>query len=391
MTARKSNSSQKFSNSEKFAKSADEMERLWVVQLYKEHAEIAWYHRIAFKPTVIQIVDLSSAWGKWDPFLRTISLSKRLILEHSWDVVLEILKHEMAHQFVTDCMGLVNETAHGISFKVACERVGVAPWAARATGEIPEVIPTLRERVLSRDDERLLDRVSKLLSLAQSTNEHEALLAMERVRELYAKHNFAKLRQSDSAEAMDSMFVTKNKKKTETTEIKILSILSSHFRVRVIHTHLYDSRSCTRFKAAEIMGRRENILMAEFVYHFLAQQCESLWVAHKKATKCPGGKRRSYQLGILTGFDDKLVQTQKLDEVASSALGMKSHEVAALMKIDKSEIDSFVEMRYPRISNKAWGRGSVDRDSFESGQTAGRSLNLNKPMAKGGGFGGFLS
>ena len=386
-----SNSSHNSAHSEKFSKSVEEMERLWVVQLYREHAEIALYHRIVYKPTIIKIVETKSAWGQWDPFLRTISLSKRLIREHSWDVVLEILKHEMAHQYVTDCMGLVNETAHGISFKVACERVGVAPWAARATGEIPEIIPTLRERVLSREDERLLDRVAKLLSLAQSTNEHEALLAMERVRELYAKHNFAKLRQSDSAEAMDSMFVTRHKKKTDATETKILSILSSHFRVCVIHTHLYDSKVCTRFKAAEIMGRRENILMAEFVYHFLAQQCGSLWVAHKKLTKCPGSRRRSYQLGILAGFNNKLVQTQKLDEVASTALGMTSKEVMALIKMDKSEIDTFVGMRYPRISNKSWGTGSVDRESFESGQTAGRSLNLNKPMAKSESFGGFLS
>lgn len=376
---------------EAYANSVDDIERLWVAQLYKEYKEIAWYHRIAFKPALIQISDMQSAWGKWDPFLRTITVSRRLINEHSWDVVLEILKHEMAHQYVAECMGMVRDTAHGLSFKIACEKIGVSPWAARATGEIPKVIPSIRERVLSRDDERLLDRVAKLLSLAQSTNEHEALLAMERVRELYAKHNLAKLRQADSQDAMDSMFVTRKKKKTEPSEIKILAILNDHFRVRVIHTHLYDAASCTRYKAAEIMGRRENILMAEFVYHFLAQQCASLWAAHKKETKCAGNKRRSYQLGILAGFDHKLLQTQKLDEVASSSLGITSTEFASLMKIDQSEITAFVGMRYPRLSSKSWGRGTLDRASYESGQTAGRSLNLNKPIASGSRFGGFLS
>ena len=174
--------------------SSDDVKRLRVAQLYKEHAEISWYHRAGLKPVVIQIAPMEKNWGTWDPFFRAITLSERLIKEHSWDVVLEILKHEMAHQYVSDQMGLPREASHGPAFKEACKKLGVAAWAARATGDIPDIIPSLRERVLSRDDERLLDRVEKLLSLAQSSNEHEALLAMERVRELYAKHNLDKIR-----------------------------------------------------------------------------------------------------------------------------------------------------------------------------------------------------
>ena len=74
---------------------SEQMTRLWIAQLYKEHQEIAWYHRVSLKPVVIRIVDMSANWGQWDPFLRTISLSEKLIREHSWDVVLEIL--------ITDC------------------------------------------------------------------------------------------------------------------------------------------------------------------------------------------------------------------------------------------------------------------------------------------------
>ena len=138
------------------------------------------------------------------------------------------------------------------------------------------------------------------------------------------------------------------------------------------------------------MGRRENILMAEFVYHFLAQQCASLWAAHKKLTKCAGNLRRSYQLGILAGFDHKLLHAQKIDDVVSTSLGMTSNEVAALIKTETSGIATYVGIRYPRLSTKSWGRGRLDKDMFESGQTAGRSLNLNKPIASSASFGGYL-
>jgi Protein of unknown function (DUF2786)/SprT-like family len=370
----------------------DALERLWVAQLYKEHHDLASYHKVPLRPVVIKVDEMSSAWGTWDPFFRVISISKKLITGHSWDVVLEILKHEMAHQYVSECMGLSADMSHGDPFKTACLKLGVSSWAARATGKIPDVIPTIRERVLSRDDERLLDRVEKLLSLAQSTNEHEALLAMERVRELYAKHNLERLRQSASTEAMDSLFVTRKKKKTDPTDSKILSILNAHFRVRVIHTQLFDAAECVRFKAAEILGRRENILMAEFVYHFLTQQCASLWAEHKRTTKCRGTLRRSYQLGVLSGFDEKLKKAQKMDESVSSSLGMSATEVNALLKIETSELGDFVSRRYPRLSTKSWGRGNLDLGTFSTGQTAGRSLNLNKPMGgSSGGFGGFLT
>lgn len=372
-------------------KTADEVERLWVAQLYKEHREIAWYHRTSLKSVVIQLADMKSAWGKWDPFYRTITLSKRLIAEHSWDVVLEILKHEMAHQFVTDCLGLTSEMAHGSAFKEACRRLGVAVWAARATGDIPEVIPTIRERVLSRDDERLLDRVEKLLSLAQSSNEHEAFLAMERVRELYAKHNLEKLKQAASIDGMDSLFLTRKKKKTEPTEAKILSILNDHFRVKVIHTHLFDAVTCERYKAAEILGRRENILMAEFVYHFLSQQCDSLWANHKKQMKCSGSLRRSYQLGVLSGFDEKLSKVDSIEEKVRLSAEISVAEIKSLQKIERSELAEFVGLRYPRISKKSWRGGHIDSGSFTTGQSAGRSLNLNKPMTSGNRFGGYLT
>jgi hypothetical protein len=306
-------------------------------------------------------------------------------------VVLEILKHEMAHQYVSECMPDASQMPHGDEFKEACRKLGVAAWAAKATGEIPADIPSLRERVLSQDDARLLERVEKLLSLATSSNEHESLLAMEKVRELYAKHNLDRIKESLFDDAMDSLYLTKNKKKTEPTEAKILSILNDHFRVKVIHTHLYNASACERYKAAEILGRRENILMAEFVYHFLSQQVDSLWEAHKKSTRCSGRLRRSFQMGVLSGFDEKLQGTSAVDAKVASHQGMTANDLKSLQTVEKTHLSAFVEMKYPRLSRKSWGGGHIDSGTFASGQSAGRSLNLNRPMTSSGRFGGYLS
>jgi hypothetical protein len=340
---------------------------------------------------MIKISDMMSTWGTWDAFYRTITLSSRLIREHSWDVVLQVLKHEMAHQYVTEVLGLTGDATHGEPFQRACKKLGVAAWACRAAGEIPEHIPTLRERVLSPDDERLLGRVEKLLSLAQSSNEHEALLAMEKVRELYTRHNLKRLKNFTNDDRMDSLYLGRKKKKTDQAEVKILSILNQHFKVRVIHTSLYDAAACERYKAAEILGLRENVILAEYVFYFLLQQCESLWKQHKRETGCAGSLRRSFQLGVLCGFDEKLSTTAKVEESVAQSESLSVADVKSLRVIERGEMDEFVASRYPRLAKKSYGRSRIDASSFASGQTAGRSLNLNRPLRSAGGFGGFLS
>ena len=367
-----------------------EPQRRWIQQLYKEHHEIAWFYGAGLLPVVIQLAEMTSAWGRWDPFFRTITISVRLIESYSWDVVVEILKHEMAHQYVSEKLSHMDSTHHGDAFKLACKKLGVAAWAARATADLPDELPSIRERVVSADEKRLLDRVEKLLSLAQSSNEHEAFLAMQKSREICARYNFEKIRHLESERSMDSLFLTRKKKRTDPTEAKILSILNDHFKVRVIHTSLYDAKACDKFQAAEILGRRENVLMAEYVYQFLSQQCETLWQSYKKGTKSHGSMRRSYQLGVLSGFDEKLSRSPSIDEKIVQESNDPSMDVKALQKVECSAMDTFVGERYPRLSKKSWGGSRVDQGAFTVGQSAGRRLNINRPIAGRGAFGGYL-
>ena len=67
--------------------------------------------------------------------------------------------------------------------------MGLPEWATAAAGSLPDEIPNWRNSSLTDEEKRLLEKTSKLLALAQSDNEHEAQLAMQRVRELYAKYN----------------------------------------------------------------------------------------------------------------------------------------------------------------------------------------------------------
>src|SRR5207237_610844 len=114
---------------------------------------------------VIRVEPLQARWASWDPIGRVITITPALIERHAWNVVLEILKHEMAHQLVTELYG--DADVHGAMFAQACDRLGVIEWARTASGELPETISDWRERG-SADPEavKLLDRIEKLLALA---------------------------------------------------------------------------------------------------------------------------------------------------------------------------------------------------------------------------------
>lgn len=361
----------------------------WTRQLYREYEEIVWYYKAPLKLPVIQIADLKSRWGQWDPFFRTITLSRNLITQHSWDVVLEVLKHEMAHQYVSEVLKAPDDNTHGELYKEACEELGVAGWASKATGEIPEVIPTLRERVLNPEDERLLARAEKLLALAQSGNEHEALLAMQRVRELYTKHDLERLRASKRG-TMDSLIICRKRLRMEPHEAMIYTILNEHFFVRVVHTSLFHAVDLKKYKAAELLGTRENLLMAEYVFYFLLKQCELLWKEHQKSTGTSARLKRSYQLGVLHGFSEKLSH-QGVQAKVSQDLGMTLAESKALIAQAKVEIQDYVGHRFPRIATRSQRSPRVDGATFSRGQSAGRSINLHRGVTSGiRRFGGFL-
>src|SRR5262245_37984887 len=57
----------------------------------------------------ILLSDAGSRLGRWVPDLRSIEIARSLVTEHPWGVVVEVLKHEMAHQYVHEVLGLHDE------------------------------------------------------------------------------------------------------------------------------------------------------------------------------------------------------------------------------------------------------------------------------------------
>ncbi|HVR02850.1 MAG TPA: hypothetical protein VMT47_12010, partial [Polyangia bacterium] len=54
----------------------------------------------ALKPPAIALADGPHRLGSWHRVHRTISVSRELVFQQPWGAVREVLKHEIAHQYV---------------------------------------------------------------------------------------------------------------------------------------------------------------------------------------------------------------------------------------------------------------------------------------------------
>lgn len=358
-----------------------DMIRAWTEKLYQEYDNVLFHYRVKLKPPVIRVAELTGSHGLWSAMTRTLTISKLLIEAYPWDVVIEVLKHEMAHQIVTELYK--GGPFHDATFKRACAALGVADWAASATGELPREIPQWKHRALSEEEEKLLKRVEKLLSLAESSNEHEAALAMQRVQHLYAKYNLDRIEDRRTSSHV-YLIIDRKTRRVEAAESMIYSILADHFFVRVIYSTLYDAKDLCDYKVAELMGTPENVAMAEYVFHFLWNKVQAFWRDYAKRTGKGAASRRSYMLGVMSGFREKLRQADQAPTAGATA------ETRALIKAADRELEEFVSFRHPKLTQRRWGGGRGDQGSFNAGVKDGGTITIHRGITQQSGNRGLL-
>ena len=357
-----------------------ELHRLWTTQLYDEHESICWLHRIKIKKPVIEISNSKSFWGEWCPGYRTIKISSRLIIENSWDVVINILKHEMAHQIVSEIFS--SDDGHGKLFHKACQVIGLSDDFSKASGDLPKKIMELNEKAISGKS-KIFDKINKLFSLAQSNNEHEASLALQKANLLLKKHNLNRMSQINESEYRYKI-INHKKKRIENYQKRICSILMDFYFVEIVYSRLYDGSSNELHKTIEILGAKENIVMAEHVYFFLLNQIGFLWKSHRSKTNCRSSSKRSYFLGVIEGFRNKLTQ-------AESKQNVKNHEYAstsALIRAKDRGLSGFMKQRFPRLYKSSSQTKLCDYETYKAGKKEGLQLTIHKGVNESSGFRG---
>lgn len=347
-----------------------ELKNAWIRQLREDWRYVNYqYFQSAMKMPIIDLFHSYTLLGKWQGGRqRTLSLSEVLIEHHPWQYVKEVLQHEMAHQYVEEILGIREEGPHGEAFKKVCAEHA---FDSRAAGDIAEWIKRKNSHDADSDNQKMLNKIQKLLSLAQSAHLHEAELAMAKAQELLLKHNLSLLELETSRDYISRQIGEVGRKNPIKT--MLTSIIIKFFFVEAIWTFGYDQHLNKSGKILEIYGTRENVDMAEYVHHFLLNTAEKLWLDFKRSQKIRGNKkRRTYIMGLLNGFREKL-------GTASEALRAEN-----LVWLGDTSLKDYWKKKNPKVRYTSSSYSRVCQETYQAGKNQGKTLIIHKGITSTG-------
>ncbi len=359
------------------------LSRLWLDQLGREFYNICSQHKIDLSPPIFELSEAKKQLGCWLPEVKTIRISHDLILSHSWDVVIMIIKHEMAHQICSELFFLPAE-GHGKMFQKACLMLGLPYPYNLSSGDLPEVTAELSKDPQTEAGRKIITRISKLLALAGSTNEHEAALAMQRATELLHRHNLDMAALEELSPCV-RLIIKPGKKQIPSYRRTICAILRDYFFVKVVYSYLYDPETDNTYKTIELLGRAENVPVAEHCYYFLEQQLPQLW--QKNRHKHQGNTRtakNSYYLGLLHGFSEKMAhQTRQNKENSRIRRNNIQNETPGELAIrEDRELQDFVGFHFPSLVTLSRAKVRIYDDSYSKGVDTGRKMVLHRTVTE---------
>jgi len=333
-----------------------ELESLLVRELSRTWRELNGSHfRFALTPPVLLLVDADSVFGRWDRTRRTLEMQRTFVRTRPWGEVVEVMKHEMAHQYVNEAMKITDETPHGPAFQQICERLGIDS----AASGLPLPGPSDPER------DRIRQRVTDLLALAQSSNRFEAENAASLAQRLMLKHNIA-MAERPERRRYGYLQLGIPKGRVQENEHILAAILGEHFFVEAIWVSGFRPEDGKRGHVLELCGSPENLDIASYVHAFMLETSERLWREHAARTREPRNReRRTFLAGVMEGFRERLAAEKK-----------KSRE-QGLVWIGDADLHRFYRKRHPHVRSVKLS-GQRSSEARARGREAGRNIVLNR-------------
>ena len=320
----------------------------------------------ALQRPVIRLGGSERALGTWDGTRRTLTIAETHVARDPWPVVMETLRHEMAHQYVADVLRAEDESPHAAAFQEACQRLRCRPTARATASGLPE-------------EDRILRVLKKVLSLAESPNAHEAEAAVQKARQLLMKYNID-LVELDRKRQFGTRCLGAVKGRRTSAELWLAALLNRFFFVEVLWVQGYDAQHDRLGTVLQIYGTSQNLDMAEYVYAYLLHLLDGLWASYRVENEIPSNRERQrYFAGVLEGFYQKLgAQEQALAQTR------------ALVWKGDARLKAYYQYLNPRVRTR-YGGGVMQTPVYRDGIAEGHRVTIHRPVEEtGAGTSGYL-
>jgi SprT-like family/Protein of unknown function (DUF2786) len=308
---------------------------------------------------------LTRAAGLFDIEKSQIRLSAPMLSDQE-QATKDTLLHEMIH--VAQSVFKVEERAHGPYFSAQMERINQA-----AQGEAMVTVRHHFQEIESFTESTLLGKIKKLLALSESPNENEAYAAAQKVQALMIAHGVEQsdLKDVEIGSELDEPLVNEV---IELTGQRVIgwkfSLLGAICRAnycKCVGGGQYGIRA---------LGRKTHVEVCRSYYHYFVQVVEREALKHRGKGKIYLNRFRE---AMVSTIEERLKQQFEQSTQAANALTpLTSSTALSLASQYKIEMETYVGLVYPRITN---GRSSscwADPKATAAGKKAGKSASIAK-------------
>lgn len=318
-------------------------------------------------------------WAQWVPTKREMHFSRHLVTNRPWNEVLEVLKHEMAHQYVSEVLKVTGEAPHGPAFKSVCKQFHIDA-AVRGTPGADKLTTT----------NHIVEKIQNLLkkTVENGASEEEAQAAASIAHNMMLKYNID-LQEKNEELGYTVRFLGGVTGRIQGYMSELASLISKFYFVEVIWMSSYDPRTKKKGHELEISGTEENVEVAEYVYDFIAKAAVETWDnklkdknfkfnLHKEFSRNFGysstapqsiqgfitSARTNFLIGFVRGFREQLKQAE-------------AKETAAGLVLRKDpNLEAFYHTRHPHIHNIKRGGGFNNAGMRNQGFAEGQALKI---------------
>jgi hypothetical protein len=232
-------------------------------------------------------------------------------------------------------------------------------------------------------DQKIIDKLQKLLALSASDNENEAALAMKKAEELMREHNLsvADVALDGSGAHVGSAEVYGLTKTSQTWEISLGSFIAQTFNGRAIRT-----RNSSGWSFTFVAGQTDLIIITDLferLRSIIKRMSQAYVNCAKDFTRTHGKSlHNSYRLGMIKTISQRLERLKQNTAPTNSrnAFGMTG---TALMVIKDKAVDQRVNRLFPRIKTTMSRASRVDGNAYQQGMTDGNNVSLHRSVGGG--------
>jgi len=317
------------------------------------------------KQPLFSLRTLKIRLGYWAGSKNEIVISRTFALDYPWDDVRDVLYHEMAHQYADHVLKTSETSPHGPDFLKACHRLRANP---KASGRYKPLHEQIHNRSISNQD-RLLLRVKKLMSLAKSSNRHEAEAAMTKAHEMMRKYN-VELLDKASHRNFVSMFIGFPALRHHREEYHLANLLQKYYFVQGLWVSSYVLAKGKMGRVFEISGIPENVKIASYVYDFVKNTIDMHWRRYNRREMLNRYRKTDFAVGLIEGFCNKLA--------AQKQRPSHREKTTDLVTVEDPMLNVYMSHKYPRTRTFQRAASNQDDQVLKHGFEIGKDLVISK-------------